>query len=261
MQKPDIVPDKINNPMQLMAAWFVMLVLLVSILLGGAASISEPSWASGYLVISSTVLIFLVLLSVFLMLTIYRPHLQDSEKYALWLKDQNKYIKTTKKIPEPLYHTQQVEFDIEGTAEEKLAFLSKAKMCSVEVANAPKANNIVQALTRLGIQSRIYSEYDDEQEFDILANSTGIWIGSNVDPEVVLRAIAVAISYWPQLQYMHLSSDSGGPDYIDDQIFFGGAHSTVLRDGLQPWSLEEIEAIGYDISLKDFHKKIRDKYS
>ena len=57
-----------------MAAWFVMIVLLVSILLTAAANIKKPTWAAGFLVISSVCLAVIVMLAVFVMLTVFRPH-------------------------------------------------------------------------------------------------------------------------------------------------------------------------------------------
>ena len=89
MSKPNIVPEKINSPIQLMAAWFVMLILLSGVLLAAASQISEPKWAAGFLVISTTILIAAVITCVLLMLTKFRPHLQEGQEYAEWLKDQN----------------------------------------------------------------------------------------------------------------------------------------------------------------------------
>jgi hypothetical protein len=40
-------PEKITSPFQLMAAWFAMLVLLISILLTAAVNITKPDWAAG----------------------------------------------------------------------------------------------------------------------------------------------------------------------------------------------------------------------
>jgi hypothetical protein len=52
-----LTPEKITSPIQLMAAWFAMLVLLVSILLAAAINITKPEWAAAYLVIFTSVLV------------------------------------------------------------------------------------------------------------------------------------------------------------------------------------------------------------
>lgn len=79
MSGTKLIPEKITSPFQLMAAWFSMLVLLVGVLLAAAIKIEKPEWAAGYLVICSTILIMVVLGCVTLMLTKFRPHLQDGK--------------------------------------------------------------------------------------------------------------------------------------------------------------------------------------
>lgn len=259
MNQSKIVPEKITHPMQLMAAWFVMLVLLVTILLGAAFNISEPTWAAGYLVISATILIVLVLLCVFLMLTKFRPNLQDSEKYAVWLKDQNKFIRTgapgseteKEKVPD-------LELPEDRTPQEQIRLLKKSRSCYVDIVKTEYSQLVEESLLKEGFLAAIYEE--ETSAPSALCESTGIWVGEDQDPEAVLRAIEIAIEYWPQLAYLHLSTDSNGPPEIDDQLFLGGANSAVKRMKLQPWSKEEILSIPRDISKPDFHKMIRSKY-
>jgi glucan phosphoethanolaminetransferase (alkaline phosphatase superfamily) len=149
-----INPEKITNPMQLMASWFVMLILLVGILLGAAATISEPKWISGYLVVSSSVLILLVIIFVFLMLTKYRPHLQDSEKYAIWLKDQQKYIEITHQISNSnIRETPELEPLVGHTPQEQIEFIKKARSCNVEIVNAEDSDLILYNLLKVGFSA------------------------------------------------------------------------------------------------------------
>jgi hypothetical protein len=91
MEGTRLVPERITSPFQLMAAWFSMLILLVSVLLAAAVNITRPNWAAGYLVIFSSVVVAAVLGCVTLMLTVFRPHLQEGKEYAQWLKDTNTY--------------------------------------------------------------------------------------------------------------------------------------------------------------------------
>jgi hypothetical protein len=44
MKTKDIEPHKITKPIQLMATWFVALLLIVTAFLAAAAHISEPKW-------------------------------------------------------------------------------------------------------------------------------------------------------------------------------------------------------------------------
>src|ERR1035438_4084294 len=99
MRGSRISPEKITHPFQLMAAWFVMLLVLVSLLLAAADKIASPAWASGFLVISAVVLSILVMSAVFLMLTMFRPHLQGPKEYAEWLKDERRFGKGLVRAP------------------------------------------------------------------------------------------------------------------------------------------------------------------
>lgn len=259
MSSSKIVPEKITHPMQLMAAWFVMLVLLVTILLAAAGNISEPKWAAGYLVVSATVLIILVLSCVFLMLTKFRPNLQDSEQYAVWLKDQNMFVQIRSSKNESVKEKlPDLELPAGRSPQEQIQFLKKARSCYTLVAKTEYSRLVEQSLLKEGFSAEIYKE--DQAEVGDLCESTGIWVGEDQDPEAVLRAIEIAIEYWPQLAYLHLSSDSDGPPEIHDQLFLGGANSAVKRMRLGPWSKEEILSIPRDVSKHEFHKMIRAKY-
>lgn len=262
MSTSKIEPEKITNPMQLMAAWFVMLVLLVTVLLGAAAKISEPSWAAGYLVISATLLICIVIICVFLMLTKFRPNLQDSEKYAIWLKDQNKFVETTE--PKKTVHKDKLpklELSPDLSPQEQISQLKLVRACDVVVVNSDYSQLIIENLLKAGFPASLY-ERDIPNKNHELCESTGIWVGESLNPKAVLMAIEIALGYWPQLAYLHLSSDSeGAPFETHEQLFIGGANSAVKRLNLLPWSKEEINSIPMNISSKEFHQKIREKYS
>lgn len=263
MSASKIDPEKITNPMQLMAAWFVMLVSLVSVLLTAAANITEPTWITSYLVISSTILICGVLCCVFLMLTVYRPHLQDSEKYAVWLKDKNRYGNSVQKVAEDKFkeQPQELRFPEGKTPEEQIAFLKKVRFCNVDIVATKDAKVVAKNLSEEGYSVSLYDEVSEDSNKHSLSNSTGIWVGTEISPEVVLRAIKIALKTWPQLQYIHLSEDSEGPDYTHTQLFLGGDHGAVQRLKLEPWSIKEINEVPIDISIDDFHQRIREKYS
>jgi len=262
MSTPKIEPEKITNPMQLMAAWFVMLVLLVTVLLGAAAKISQPSWAAGYLVVSATILICIVLICVFLMLTIFRPNLQDSDKYAVWLKDQNKFVETTE--PTKVSHKEKLpllELSSDLSPKEQIDQFKLLRSCDVTVVNSEYSHLVLQDLLKVGFSASLY-ERDILTVTNELCETTGIWVGEDLSPKAVLMAIEIALEYWPQLSYLHLSCDSeGAPIDTHEQLFIGGANSAVKRMKLLPWSKEDITSISKSISRVEFHKLIRGKYS
>ncbi|MEH2510150.1 hypothetical protein V1291_001504 [Nitrobacteraceae bacterium AZCC 1564] len=146
-----LIPEKITSPFQLMAAWFAMLVLLVSILLTGAANIKSPEWAAGYLVIFTSVVVVSVLGCVTLMLTVFRPHLQEGKEYAQWLRDKNAYSSG-------LIRSEQITVPSKVQRNLKTSELRKKGQASflISVSNLPGAHGLIRALEEAGFRAKIY---------------------------------------------------------------------------------------------------------
>lgn len=88
MPEQKIEAHKITKPIQLLAVWFVTLVLLVGSLLGAAAVVTAPTWLPAMLSIAAVVFVPIFLIAAFIMQTRFRTHLQDDPYYAEWLKRQ-----------------------------------------------------------------------------------------------------------------------------------------------------------------------------
>ncbi len=259
-----LVPEKITSPFQLMAAWFSMLVLLVSVLLAAAANITHPEWASGYLVVFTSLIVLIVIACVILMLTKFRPNLQDGKDYAEWLKDQNTYS-SGYFLKESIKSS--IAKDRKGKAQSAIKTSGLANSgFLISVINAVGSQTIVESLKNFGFKVELYEEEDsvsgEGQKLHLRKESESIWVGSRVDSKAAIQAIKVAATTWPELKYLHLSSDGGDPpDHIHDEIFLGGATSTAKRYGLQEWTQEELLALDDEMSLEEFHSAIRAKYS
>lgn len=240
-----------------MAAWFSMLVLLVTVLLAAAVKIEKPEWAAGFLVIFSAFVVASVFICVILMLTKYRPHLQEGKEYAQWLKDKNVYSEGV--IVKP------------ARATRRRAIPTKAKPSNTESQNKQNytisiiddvgAEDILQCLSKKNFNADIYNDHLDSDRVYEKSRQECLWIGERVPASIAIEAIKIAVSKWPHLKYLHLSSDnpefSSPPDEVHDQIFIGGSTSTAEALGLKPWSAQELSAL----SAKDFHNRIRSHYS
>ncbi|KIX12254.1 hypothetical protein X474_19750 [Dethiosulfatarculus sandiegensis] len=88
MQTQKIDAYKITKPIQLMAVWFVALLLIVSAFLTAAINLAIPSWLSPSLAISAIVFVPLFLGCIFFMQTVFRKELQDDPYYSEYLKRQ-----------------------------------------------------------------------------------------------------------------------------------------------------------------------------
>ena len=104
METQKIEAHKITKPIQLMAVWFIALLLINSAFLAAAANITSPSWLAPTLVISAIIFVPLFLGGVFLMQTVFRKELQDDQYYSEWLKRQEKTFEDFN--PENIIHIQ-----------------------------------------------------------------------------------------------------------------------------------------------------------
>jgi len=96
METQKIDAHKITKPIQLMAVWFIALLLIDSAFLTAAAKIENPPWMSPTLSIAAIVFVPLFLSGVFLMQTVFRKELQEDQYYAEWLKRQEETFKDFK---------------------------------------------------------------------------------------------------------------------------------------------------------------------
>jgi hypothetical protein len=255
MAGPQIIPEKVTSPFQLMAAWFVMLVLLSSVLLTAASRIEKPDWAAGYLVIFTSILILLVIGCVTLMLTKFRPHLQDGKEYAQWLKDKGMYstgiiIKETKSDNKSSRFTQKIP-----SRNHQLI-----TNVDISVVNAYDSDKMLLALKSNGFNADIYEPEREPHEDH--STQGGIWLGYRVSPDVAAKVILTAVKTWPDLKYVHLSNDGGDPpDYVHDQIFIGGSTSAAKRYGIKEWLPKDFEQLNESMTQSEFHAVVRSKYS
>ncbi|MDN7131328.1 hypothetical protein JNO04_03070 [Halomonas sp. MC140] len=255
MSGPQIIPEKVTSPFQLMAAWFVMLVLLTSVLLTAAIKIDKPDWAAGYLVIFASILILLVIGCVTLMLTKFRPHLQDGKEYAQWLKDKGKYA-SVGVVEKHNVTTTSVNLSQQNNRNES----SLITNVGIFVVNAVGSEEMLKVLKDEGFIADIYQP--NREAYDDLSSQEGIWLGCRVRPAVACQVVKAAVKQWPHLKYVHLSNDGDDPpDEVHDEIFIGGSTSAAKRYGIQKWSTQDFENLKESMSRKELHKMVREMYS
>lgn len=256
MAGPQIIPEKVTSPFQLMAAWFVMLVLLSSVLLAAASKIERPDWAAGYLVIFTSILVIMVIGCVTLMLTKFRPHLQDGREYAEWLKDKGMYssgiiVKETKSKDIFLKKTQSVS-PVEP------ALITNV---DISVVNAYDSDKMIKALKINGFYAEIYQP--DTEPYNDHSKNECIWLGRRVSPAVATRVIQSAVKQWPHLKYVHLSGDnesSDPPEYVHDQIFIGGSNSAAKRYNISEWQPSDFDLLNEAMSHQELLNFVRNRY-
>ena len=260
MAGTQLTPEKITSPFQLMAAWFAMLILVVAALLAGAANIDKPDWAAGYLVIFASIVILLVIACVILMLTKFRPHLQEGKEYAQWLKDQSAYSSG--------YVVKAEATVIEGRAKRIRGSSNKQSLRSVgnfliSVVNAVGGIELVEALKNEGYNAELYQGVtkNEQKQLPDVSTNGGVWIGSRLQPGAAIKAIKIAVAHWPDLKFLYISGDKNEPpDYVNDQLFLGGASEAVQRYRLRAWTQDELAQLTESMTLDEFHAAVRRKY-
>ncbi len=279
MNETRILPEKITHPFQLMAAWFVMLLILDTIFLTSAASIHDPTWAPDFLVISSGLFTALVMFLVYRMLTKFRPHLQDSKEYAEWLKDEQRYrgekkseTKRIKVLPSKKTKSLVTNFQLSAPESKETDGneIAKKDIIStyidlttypISISYVEGERDILSALRNLGFRADVYEVFVDCERYEDKSKHTAIWVGSRVPSIVAVLAIKTVLPIWPHLKYISITGeDSSPPDEVLNQVYIGGSTNTAKEHGLMPWSADDIKDIPDDISLSHFHKLIRTKY-
>lgn len=86
MTTPEIKPDRITKPIQLLAVWLAGLVILVGAFLSAAKQIEQPPWLGPTLGIAAICFVPLFLILIFFLQTRFRPQLQEDSYYSRYLE-------------------------------------------------------------------------------------------------------------------------------------------------------------------------------
>ncbi|WP_152622945.1 hypothetical protein [Pseudomonas fluorescens] len=263
MSGTKLIPENITSPFQLMAAWFSMLVLLVGVLLAAAIKIEKPEWAAGYLVICSTILIMVVLGCVTLMLTKFRPHLQDGKEYAQWLRSTGKYTKRLDQNGSVVESRASSVVITSTTSPDDIPLTPLQGYGTANISNLSGCEKLAEKINAVGITTYLFGdELNERSRRTNFSEHESIWLGKRVSSNYVSAVFKIASEYWPHLKYVHLSSDGPAPpDDVHDEIFVGGATKTALSYGLKPWSQKELSSINGAMRIEELHELIRSKYS
>jgi hypothetical protein len=87
MSESRIEPEKITKPIQLVAAWFVALIVLVASFLSAAKTVDQPLWLPVLFGFAAVSFVPLFATLVFRLQTKYRPELQEDRYYAKYRSD------------------------------------------------------------------------------------------------------------------------------------------------------------------------------
>jgi tetratricopeptide (TPR) repeat protein len=90
MKKPQIDAAKITSPIQLLATWFVTLIVITGAFLGAAHVITEPAWIPAMFAIAAVANIPVFLTCMFLLQTKFRPEMLQDKYYLEHVEKTNR---------------------------------------------------------------------------------------------------------------------------------------------------------------------------
>ena len=98
LDKPQIQPQYVTKPIQLLAAWLVGLICIDGIFLEVALRLQPRTWERGWLVLAAILNVPAFLTAMFTLQTRFRAELQDDPHYAQYLSKKTSESLTVKRV-------------------------------------------------------------------------------------------------------------------------------------------------------------------
>lgn len=288
MSNQKIDAGKITKPIQLLAVWFIGLILLVSSLLAGAATISSPSWIPAFLAISAVSIIPLFLLFIFLLQTKFRPQMQADEYYHKYLdaqtgteiietKDSNSPLPKQETLVLPELEKQKQILELKSNIlqedilalktllknnnqlEEAQELLSNTERNAEKLIDFAKASNVSIKVNKkiIGIEN-VYQKLKQngfdlsqfgEKDLEYKVLSFGI----NITPEILTEVINYSREI--NFQYITIIRDRVFTDRYRNNVFLGSYANPFQNSNrsFKPFNEETLNRIRECNSVTDLH--------
>ncbi|GEM_PF-2243153 len=126
----------------------------------------------------------------------------------------------------------------------------------LEVAALPHAPDLAEVFKQSDLQISIDSCVSAQWS---VGDAQGIWLGKNVPPEIAVPAIKLAVKEWSFLRYV-LLSDSNAPDFVHDEIYFGGSTRLINSYQLKRWSDDDFNSLQPTMKPAHLHNIVKGFY-
>lgn len=147
---------------------------------------------------------------------------------------------------------------VEKTINERLESYATEKEidCKISVSNMYGSSDFVNNLNSKGYKAKIYFGYgEDDKTLKKNSEHEAIWLGKNVPVSFAIEIIKMAKNKFPHLKYIDYAS-SDAPEYVNYQIYIGGATSTAKKDGLKIMTTSDFEKLYECKSQEDLYSYI-----
>lgn len=146
----------------------------------------------------------------------------------------------------------------EKTINERLDsyFIEKEIEYKTSVSYINGSRQFVKDLNRKGYLAEIYFGVDGKStQLKKYIEHEAIWLGKRVPIDIAIEIIKMAKMKFPHLKYIELSPDHA-PEYVQYEIYIGGATSTALKEKLNKLALGDFEKMYECQNVEDLHEYI-----
>ncbi|WP_429156717.1 hypothetical protein [Aeromonas veronii] len=163
MNKDTINPERVTKPIQLLAAWFVALIVVNGSYLAAAQVIVHPTWAAGLLVIAAVLNVPIFIGSLFILQTKFRPQLQEDSYYSEYL---NKYSQSPLVKPEFISHK-----DLDQERRKTAAAIIEA----INKSNGSKEEKVIEVLQSSYVDELV-ARFGGSRSLSEMFKSPNTWV-------------------------------------------------------------------------------------
>jgi archaellum component FlaC len=121
-------------------------------------------------------------------------------------------------------------------------------------------NNAIALARELQNAGYAASVYTETTKGGMKEDRAAIWLGAAIPPEVAVDIMTIAWRRWRFLKYVHLSSDSVGPEYTHTQVYLGGSSQSAIHYGCKEWTAKDFAGLRSNMTAKALHDYVREKY-
>lgn len=127
----------------------------------------------------------------------------------------------------------------------------REKTYKVEISLIKGCHSLASELSDRNYDASIYTFFNEEEKYGKRSDHACIWLGSKIPVEMAIEVIKLSKITFSHLCYIELSGlDNFAPDYVNYEIFIGGATSTARERNLKPLTVEDFNYL-YTLKTQD----------
>jgi len=128
--------------------------------------------------------------------------------------------------------------------------ITKKRKYNIDIIPTRDYPLLLALLREQGYDANIYEDPSFSMRGYRFEEHEAIWLGCKVPLKMALEVIKTAKKVFPHLKYIKLSKSGYAPEFVEYQIFIGGATNTAVEDRLRKWNQQDFEKL-YTLKNKE----------